>query len=41
MKFDDCDESYNHLPKWLQVVQESVSGTIVQYVTRPFVVDDV
>jgi len=35
------DESYNHLPRWLQAVQESFSGTIVEYVTRPFVIDGV
>nr|XP_007142150.1 hypothetical protein PHAVU_008G256700g [Phaseolus vulgaris]ESW14144.1 hypothetical protein PHAVU_008G256700g [Phaseolus vulgaris] len=41
MKFDDWDESYNHLPRWLQVVQESVPGTIFEYVTQPFVIGDV
>ncbi|XP_068466464.1 uncharacterized protein [Phaseolus vulgaris] len=41
MEFGDWDESYNHLPRWLQVVQDSVPGTVVQYITRPYVVDGV
>nr|XP_007134899.1 hypothetical protein PHAVU_010G085200g [Phaseolus vulgaris]ESW06893.1 hypothetical protein PHAVU_010G085200g [Phaseolus vulgaris] len=40
IKLDDWDESYNHLPRWLQLVQESFLGTFVEYVTRPFVIDD-
>jgi len=32
MEFGDWDESYNHLPRWLQV------GTVVQYITRLYVV---
>jgi len=41
MDFGDWDESYNHLPRWLQAVQESVSGKIVEYVARTFVIDGV
>ncbi|XP_068503826.1 uncharacterized protein [Phaseolus vulgaris] len=41
MEFGDWDESYNHLQRWLQVVQDSVPGTVVQYITRTYVVDGV
>jgi len=41
MEFGDWDESYNHLPRRLQVVQDSVPGTVVQYITCSYVVDDV
>jgi len=41
LEFGDWDESYNHLPRRLQAVQESVPGTFVEYVTRPFVIGGV
>jgi len=39
MQFRDWEKSYNHLPRWLQALQESLSGTIVQYTDHPIVVD--
>jgi len=41
MKFDVWEESYNHPPRWLQVVQQVVSGMIVQFIGYPSVVDGV
>jgi len=41
MQFRDWEESYNHLPRWLQALQESLLGTIVQYIGHPIVVDGV
>jgi len=41
MEFSDWDKSSNHLPRWLQAVQDSVLGTVVQYITRSCVVDGV
>jgi len=32
MEFDNWEESYNYLLRWLQVVQLVVSGMIVQYI---------
>jgi len=41
MEFGDWKDSYNHLHRWLQAVQEAILGTIVQCIGRPNVVDDV
>jgi len=41
MEFGDWEDSYNHLRKWLQAIQEVVPGTIVQCTGHPNVVDDV
>ena len=41
MKFSDWEESYNHLPIWLEAVQEVVQGTIVEFKGRPNVVEGV
>ena len=39
MEFGDWEDSYNYLPRWFQGLQQSLLGTIVQYVTRLVVVD--
>jgi len=39
MEFSDWEDSYNYLPRWFQALQQSLPRTIVQYVTRPVVVD--
>ena len=41
MEFGDWEESYKHLPRWLQVLQEAVLGTIVQFIGHPNIVDGV
>jgi len=41
MQFGDWEESYNHLPRWLQALQESLPRTIVQCIGHPIVVDGV
>jgi len=41
MVFGDMEDSYNYLPRWLQALQESLPGTIVEYVTQPVVVNGV
>jgi len=41
MQFEDWEESYNHIPRWLQTLQESLLGTIVQYTIHLTVVDNV
>jgi len=39
MEFGNWEDSYNYLPIWFQALQQSLPGTIVQYVTRSVVVD--
>jgi len=39
MEFGDWEDSYNYLSRWFQTLQQSLPGTIVQYVTRPVAVD--
>jgi len=41
MEFGDWEDSYNELPRWLQAIQESLPGTIVQYGVSPYVMDGV
>jgi len=41
MQFRDWEESYNHLPRWWQALQESLPGTIFQYTVHLIVVDGV
>jgi len=41
IEFGDWENSYNYLLRWLQALQESLFGTIVQYITRPVVFDGV
>jgi len=41
MEFGDWKDSYSYLPRWLQALQKSLLGTIVEYVTRPVVVNGV
>jgi len=38
MEFGDWEDSYNELPRWLQAIQESLPGTIVQYGVSPWMV---
>jgi len=41
MEFSDWEESYNHLPRRFKAMQNSNPGTIVKYVTHPYIVGDV
>jgi len=37
-EFEDWEDSYNELPRWYQVVQESNPDTIIQCTRHPVVV---
>jgi len=41
MEFDDWEESYNELSRWLQVVQDSLPRTIVKYISSPITINGV
>ena len=41
MTFGDWEQSYNDLPRWLEVVKERNLGTIVQYIAFLCMVDGV
>jgi len=38
-EFGDWEESYNELPRWYQALKEKNSGTIIQCISSPVVVN--
>ncbi|XP_068466322.1 uncharacterized protein [Phaseolus vulgaris] len=41
LAFGNWEQSYNDLPRWLEAVKKSNTGTIVQYISSPCMIDGV